>query len=183
MRTALCGRTALNPAPCHRSKHRRRFLFPNSRTSGPSRPRPVCCSCRVHPGSRTTRGQRSWSFVVNPQRRCHFSLVGVEICFLGRSGSRAACCASYFDIHVLLPLPPLAVPPSAPTLHTPLHLPTSIPGIHIGIHSHTHTRPLLSTPCRLHLCAQHWPAGGSGCCCGILEMLELSDTQVQRWTT
>lgn len=83
VRTALCGRTAVNPAPCHRSKHLRRLLFPNSRTSRPSRPRSACCSRRVESGSRTTRGgQRSWSFGVNPPPcRCHFSLVGVKFVF------------------------------------------------------------------------------------------------------
>lgn len=82
VRTALCGRTAVNPAPCHRSKHHRRLLFPNSQTSRPSRPRSACCSRRVKPGSRTTRGgQRSWSFGVDPPCQCHFSLVGVKFVF------------------------------------------------------------------------------------------------------
>lgn len=50
---------------------------------------------------------------------------------------------------------------------------------HIDINLRAHTHPPLSPPRRLHLCARLWPGHGSGCRCGILEMFELSDTQVQ----
>lgn len=67
-----------------------------------------------------------------------------------------------------------------------LHLsPRLSPFVLLCSHRHTlaRTHTPLSPPRRLHLCARLWPAHGSGCRCGILEMLELSDTQVQWRTT
>lgn len=147
VRTALCGRTAVNPAPCHRSKHRRRLLFPNSRTSGSSRLRSACCSRRVDPGSRTTRGgQGSWSFGVNPPCRCHFSLVGVKFVF-EVIWQYSSLFFFFFYIHILLSLLPLQLPPPHPQPYThPSTYPSPYSGIRIGVHSQPHMAPLVSTP-------------------------------------
>ncbi|TKS92664.1 Ephrin-B3 Precursor [Collichthys lucidus] len=85
-----------------------------------------------------------------------------------------------------------AVSPWLPT-HTRLWLAQGQPSrqrmeeVKVDVEFRTYTRAPHNIPClsprRLHLCARLWSGHGSGCRCGIWEMLELSDTPPKAGTT